>query len=221
MSPAWRPLRGIEQSRLRAARLEAHDAVQWLARAARAFVAPQPDDSHTNLGWDDRLDGFFTHPLTGELRLGLNLAGLRLELYDPQSGTESYSLAGRTDAQARRWLGDQLDARGLDAKKLDAPAPYAMPEHAVAGGGTYGAGDLADALAELAAWFANAHRSLGAIRAQTMGRPLAAAPVRCWPHHFDIATLTLLERGDAEHARSVNAGLSPGDEHYEEPYFYV
>jgi hypothetical protein len=36
-----------------------------------------------------------------------------------------------------------------------------------------------------------------------------------------MATLTLLGAGSAEHARSVNAGFSPGDEHYDEPYFYV
>jgi hypothetical protein len=91
----------------------------------------------------------------------------------------------------------------------------------VARGGAYGAGALADALAELAAWFANAHAALGRVRDQMSARGLAPSPVRCWPHHFDMATLTVLEAGSAEHARSVNAGLSPGDEHYEEPYFYV
>ena len=43
----WVPLRGIDQRRLSEARLQAHYAVQWLARAARAYVPPQPDDEHT------------------------------------------------------------------------------------------------------------------------------------------------------------------------------
>ena len=81
--PAWRPISGVDFGGLREARLEAHHAVQWLARAARAFVPPQPDDSHTNLGWDNALDGFVTHPLTGDLRLGLRITPLILVLTGP------------------------------------------------------------------------------------------------------------------------------------------
>jgi hypothetical protein len=218
--PVWRPLRAIGLGRLRAARLQAHHAVQWLARAARAFVPSQPDDHHTSVEWDDALDGFTTHPLTGDLRLGVRIADLTL-LLGGAGERKSFPLDGHPDADARRWLAGQLAAHGLDARKLDAPEPYGMPAHAIANGGAYDAGSLTDALAELAAWFVDAHGSLGAVRDRMIARGLAASPVRCWPHHFDIATLALLERGDAEHARSVNAGLSPGDEHYEEPYFYV
>jgi hypothetical protein len=47
----WQPLAALEPRRLREARLFAHFAAQWLARAARTYVAPKSDDSHTNLGW--------------------------------------------------------------------------------------------------------------------------------------------------------------------------
>jgi uncharacterized protein DUF5996 len=219
---AWRPIRGIDHGRLREARVQAHHAVQWLARAARAFVPPHPDDIHTNLGWDDALDGFTTHRLTGDMHLGLRIADLTL-LFGGHGGPDrSFALDGRTDADARRWLDEQLRAQGLDARRLDAPSPYEMPAHAIAKGAAYGGAGLADALAELAAWFADADGLLGGIREQMTARGLAASPVRCWPHHFDIAALTLLDQGgSAEHARSVNAGMSPGDEHYDEPYFYV
>jgi hypothetical protein len=46
--------------------------------------------------------------------------------------------------------------------------------------------------------------------------------VRCWPHHFDIATLIEFappQGGDS--GRSIGVGLSPGDSSYPEPYFYV
>ena len=218
MSPAWRPLRGVDLDRLREARLQAHHAVQWLARAARAFVPPQPNDGHTKLGWDDPLDGFATHPLTGELRLGLSVTKLTLVLAGAQ---QSFSLDGHTDAEARQWLGRQLAGHDLDPGRLDAKLPYEIPDHAVAHGAAYDASGLVDARAELAAWFANAHASLGRVGEQMTARGLAPSPVSTWPHHFDMATLALLEAGNAEHARSINAGFSPGDEHYEEPYFYV
>src|SRR5262249_62334200 len=80
---------------------------------------------------------------------------------------------------------------------------------------------LADILAELVAWFGNAGLSLGSIQRQMIGRKLAASPVRCWPHHFDIATLTTLPARNAGATGYVGAGLSPGDEYYDEPYFYV
>ena len=74
----WRRLRGVDQGALREARLQAHYAAQWLARLARAYVAPQPDDGHTSLGWDDALDGFTTHPSSNGTRLSLKIADLTL-----------------------------------------------------------------------------------------------------------------------------------------------
>ena len=39
-----------------------------------------------------------------------------------------------------------------------------------------------------------------------------------WPHHFDIATrITLPDAKDA----SIGLGMSPGDDSYDEPYWYV
>ena len=216
----WRPIRGVDFGRLREARLQAHHAVQWLARAARAFVPPQPDDRHTNLGWDDDLDGFTTHGLEGDLRLALRINELRLVLAGA-SVQVSFTLDRHSDAAARLRLGDLLAAHDFDPDRLDAKLPYEIPDHALARAGTYDAGGFADALFDLAAWFANAERSLGRVREQMVARGLAPSPVRTWPHHFDMATLVVLEAGDAEHARSVNAGFSPGDENYEEPYFYV
>jgi hypothetical protein len=217
---AWRPLRGIGFGRLREARLQAHHAVQWLARAARAFVPPRPDDGHTNLGWDDALDGFTTYPLEGELSLGLRISDLNLRTVGA-NGQQSFALDGHADVDARRWLGERLGAHGLDASALDAKSPYEIPAHAVGRGGAYEASKLSEPLTELAAWFANAHRALGRTHDQMIARKPAPSPVRTWPHHFDMATLSLLETASAEHARSINAGFSPGDEHYGEPYFYV
>jgi hypothetical protein len=219
----WRPLRGIDQRRLSVARLQAHHAVQWLARAARAYVPPQPDDGHTNLGWDDAFDGFTTHPQKNGMHLSLKIADLTLVLHggDRTARLQSFPLNGRTDAQARQWLGEQLRAQGLDAHALDAPSPYEMPAHAVTQGAAYGVADLADALVELVAWFANAEFLLVRIQRQMIGRNLAASDVRCWPHHFDLATLISFPTRNAAATGYVGAGLSPGDANYDEPYFYV
>ena len=281
-SSNWVLLRGVDRPRLNDARLQAHHAIQWLARAARAYVPPQSDDGHTNMGWDPALGGFTTHPLKDGSWLSLKLIGLTLALHGGEVGApvHSLSLNGRTDALVRQWLGEQLGARGFDALALDAPAPYEIPAHAVAEGAPYdlvaltdalaelgawfgnaalslasilslliargfdalaldapapyeipahavaeGAPHdlvaLTDALAELGAWFGNAAVSLASIQSLLIARGCSSSPVRCWPHHFDIASLTTLPAQSAGSAKYIGAGLSPGDEYYDEPYFYV
>ena len=127
---------------------------------------------------------------------------------------------GRTDTDARAWLGKELSARGLDPKALDKPFPYELPADPIAKGGAYRVTENAKGLATLAAWFGNANAALGRIREAHNKGKLQASPVRCWPHHFDLATLILLD-GDPEKGRSINVGLSPGDGTYDEPYFYI
>ncbi len=217
----WRLLRGIDQRRLSMARLQAHHAVQWLARTARAYVPPQPDDSHMNFGWNDALDGFTTHRMQGGMCLSLKITCLTLVLHCDESTIQSFSLDRRTDAQARQWLGEQVGARGLDAHALDAPSLYEIPAHAVTHGATYDIEDLADALVELAVWYANAEFLLARVQRQIIRRRLTASDVRCWPHHFDLATLISFSTRETDVTGHVGAGLSPGDEYYDEPYFYV
>jgi len=218
----WRPFRGVDRHALSEARLQAHHALQWLGRVGSAYVPPQPDYGHTNLGWDDTLDGFTTHPFQDGARLGLKVSHLTLAWQGGEGAArvQSFPLDGRSDAQARQWLGEQLGALGLDAHALDAPSSYEIPPHAIAQGAAYDAAGLKDALAELAAWFANADCSLGRVHGQMTGRKLAASSVRCWPHHFDLATLITLSARKPEPGY-VGAGLSPGDGYYDEPYFYV
>ena len=219
----WRPLRGIDKARLSDARLQAHYAAQWLARVARAYVPPQPDDGHTSLIWDRAIEGFKTQPFKTGMRLSLQVSILTLDLTDGggPATAQSIFLSGRTDPEVRKWLGDHLGKLNVDPGDLDASSPYKIPAHAIAKGAPYDAVASADALAELAVWFANAEILLSQIQRQLMGRKLMASPVCCWPHHFDLATLTTLPKHAADATGYVGIGLSPGDNYYDEPYFYV
>src|ERR1700738_1527040 len=59
------------------------------------------------------------------------------------------------------------------------------------------------------------------VQRQMMAHKFAVSSVRCWPHHFDLSTLTTLPVRAAETTGHVGVGLSPGDEYYNEPYFYI
>jgi hypothetical protein len=213
---SWRCVHGIDPAALRPARIQAHHATQWLARAARAYIPALPHDAHTNLGWEDALGALVTHPLPDGARLGLRIADLTLVLLDSSGHKGSFALDGRCDADAREWLGQHARARGFDPQALDAELPYPLPAPAIAGGGATTAGALAEPLRELAIWFSNAHGALAAARQWLATRKIDAAPVRCWPHHFDLATLVTLAPG-----RTSGIGFEPGDDYYDEPYFYV
>jgi hypothetical protein len=214
----WRVLHGVDQARLSDARRQAHFAVQWLARAARAYIPSVSDHSHTNLGWDDTLGGFRTHTFSDGAQLGLVMTNLKLAILNGQSGEllANFSLNGRTDADVRAWLGHSLSARGLNPDALDAPSPYDMPRHAIIDGATYTVDEFGEFLSVLSVWFSNADAMLGAIREQIRADQLNAPPIRCWPHHFDLDTLVSVNS-----ARTMGVGFEPGDEYYDEPYFYV
>jgi hypothetical protein len=216
---SWRKVGGVDRSALREARLQAHYATQWLARVARAYVTPAPDDGHTNLGWNEAITGLTTRALPQGSVLGLNISDLTLIWSDgpPMAGSPTIGLEGRPDAEIRQWLGRHSSVKGLDAAALDAPSPYQMPEHALGRGAPYGAAGLAAALAELVAWYGNADHVLGEARRGIVARGIDAPPVRCWPHHFDLDTLISLGSG----TRTVGVGFCPGDDYYDEPYFYI
>jgi hypothetical protein len=210
----WRGLKGVDPARLHEARLAAHYAAQWLARIARGYVAPHANDFHTNLGWDDALSALTTHALPGGGRAGLKIAALTLVWSKGGGEDEGLRLDGRRDADVREWLGHRWRQMGLDPDALDAPAPYQMPAHPLASGAPYAADPAA--LDELAAWFGNAELVLGETRQRVRARSLDAPEVRCWPHHFDLDSLVPLGEG-----RTVGMGFCPGDDYYDEPYFYV
>jgi hypothetical protein len=217
----WRPLGRVDFARLREARMQAYYAAQWLARAARAYIPPRPDDGHTNLGWDDGFDGFTTHPLVEDKRLGLRISDLTLVLLQDGRIAACLPLNGRSEAEAREWLGRQMQTLNFSPAALDLPLPYPLPPHALLQAGRYDATSLAEPLCELAAWYANGFCALGAIMQRLVARGLPAPEVRCWPHHFDLDCLTPVGNGAAGTAPTMGAGFSPGDHYYDEPYFYI
>ena len=219
----WRPIGGVDPVRLKEARLQAHYALQWLARAARAYIPPQPDDSHTCLHWDGAGDTFATQTFTSGTRILLQIPTLTLTVQSDEgvAGSQLLALDGQTDAQVRHWLGKQLEARHLAPSALDDPAPYEIPPHAIAQGAAYEGRADADGLANLAAWYADAATLIEDVRAHLAGQRLEVSTLCCWPHHFDLAILAMVPAGLSAEPGLIGVGLSPGDEYYDEPYFYV
>ncbi|GMR12719.1 MAG: hypothetical protein BMS9Abin29_0912 [Gemmatimonadota bacterium] len=215
----WRTLGAFPPEGLVASRLELHHAVQLLASFGQTLLDPRPDDSHRSMVWFGPDQGFSTSPMEREpsLRMTLAPADLTASVHGDAGVLVSRSLVGLTPDEAYGWLESELPgALARDGLRLARPE-YEIPARG-SGRGVPFSGTPAAALVELEAWFENAADLLDELVAQHA----SATGVRCWPHHFDIATLLVLdpEIGPAD-GRSVGVGFSPGDEATPQPYWYV
>ncbi len=190
---------------LRDARLQVHHAAQLAAAPGKALAEPEPDWGHTALVWLAGA-GALAGPPIGGRRAALRPADLMLLLVDGDGREQAARpLAGTDLAGGLAWLADLFGAE-LPPIRKD------IPPHPVAGGAPF-------ALSHPGA-FREIHRLFAGTAAILDGRP--GGPVRCWPHHFDIARLHVLDPSlDPEEARSVGYGMTPGDDQYPDPYWYV
>lgn len=218
----WKPLGAVAPTELTEARLQLHHAAQVVASAGVTSLEPQPDDSHPNLGWVESLGALVGRSLPGAgVRVGLRVADLSLVLVEGGGSgrvAADLSLDRATLEDGYEWLlkvttqaGVELPSTGLRR------AAYEIPPHPTGAGVRFSAASR-EVFAELARWFANGHEAMTQLALRTPG----ASDVRCWPHHFDLGFLAVLETtADGSLAKSIGAGLSPGDDAYAEPYWYV
>jgi len=215
---AWHSVGTVSPRRLVDSRETLHHAAQLLALAGASFIPEQSDDSHTSMRWMAPLGALATQPIAGRkrFRFALRVADLTLLVIDEESQQtrDRFTLAGARRASALAWIAERASEAGLDASTLRTAMHYSITPHPTDSGAVFQLpGD--DSLGELARWYADANLLLEE-RASSMS---GAGPVRCWPHHFDIATLITLPSGTR--ITTIGVGLSPGDASYPEPYFYI
>jgi hypothetical protein len=210
----WQPVRPEEATRLTDSRLQLHHAAQFAAAAGISFLPHLPDDSDINLSWVPALGGLFSRviPARQAFRVGVRPIKLALQIVSEDNRPiAEYRLHGRTITEARDWVRSQIKLLGADGSRYTLTRHYEIPRHDVAIGESFDASELSR-FEELDKWFANGTALLGAFARTTP----VASEVRCWPHHFDIATLI-----EVAPRRTIGVGLEPGDQYYDEPYFYV
>lgn len=217
----WKNLGSVDARHLVNARLQLHWAVQVAAAVGKQLLPKQPDFSQQSFEWSERTGALVQGPVEAArpFRSALKLAELSLSLLDRLgSPIAELPLSGRTLDDAYAWLQGEVERllAGKLAEPLERPGAE-MPAHPVGSGRRFALADSGP-FAELARWFADADRLLREVQRMTPG----ASPVRCWPHHFDLATLITVAAGETpESAKTVGVGLSPGDGGRPAPYFYV
>ena len=216
----WETLGAVDPRELTDARLQLHWAAQAAAAVGRQLVPHQPDYGEQSFQWLGGPRALAQGLVAGRrpFRAAVRPWPAALLLLDAAGAAlAEFLLEGKTLDEAYEWTHIEVErVLGRQLKQpLERPGDD-FPAHSVACGAPFSTSG--PGFAELGRYFADADRVLRAL----VDRNPGASPVRCWPHHFDLATLILLDSGtDSEKARSIGAGLSPGDDRMAEPYFYV
>ena len=195
------------------ARAQLHHVAQIANSPAVSYLPPAADDSHTNFGWNAALGAFVSRcvPFPQARSFAWRVRDLGLLALDAAAApVASLSLDGETLARAHAWVREQCEDAGGDAARYTAAKHYTIPPHRVGDGGVFSADP--NALISLSTHWAGAMGILNSVAADTSG----SSSVRLWPHHFDAGRIT---RIDDE--RSIGIGFTPGDEWYDEPYWYA
>jgi hypothetical protein len=123
-------------------------------------------------------------------------------------------LSGKTMGDAKSWLAGLLRGRGMEPAPLEKPPHFELDDHPLLHGAKFSIDGREPSFRQLSDYYHDAFLVLRALADANAG----ASGVRCWPHHFDIATLLPGGRPGLE---NIGVGLSPGDQRYADPYFYV
>ncbi len=219
----WETLGAVAPRELADARLQLHWAAQAASAVGKQLLPSRPDYSEQSFQWSGTHRALVQGLVEGErpFRSALRPSSPALLLLsDDGEILRELPLDGRTLDEVYDWMRDEVEM--LLGRPLEKPLerPGELPPHPVGTGAPFSTAN-ATAFDELGRYFGNLDRLLR----QTENRNPGASPVRCWPHHFDLATLILLDPGTepetSQTSRSIGVGLSPGDGTYPEPYLYV
>jgi len=213
----WRLLGRAEPDRLVDARLQLHWAAQVVASVGYTFVDEMPAWSHLSFSFED--GRMVTQPTSSDpsFRAALDPATLEIVVFDAEDEVfDSITVNNRTLEEAYAWLTSTVE-RYLDEPVILTRPDHDIPNHPITNRSRF-ALRPGKHFHELSSWYHNAKLVIGRVVADREH----ASPIRCWPHHFDIASLISLDpEMDPEQARSIGIGLSPGDAANDQPYFYV
>jgi hypothetical protein len=218
MDQNWTLIPQLPDNGLADTRLQAHWAAQIVASVGYTFVAPVPDWAHVSLSFENgRLRGQSATDLG--FFAALDLSRLTIGLLDGDSNQiiHELQLEGKTLNDGYAWLSSRISSlhpeRDFELVRPD----HELPTHPVGSGTVFDTVQSSD-FKTLSALYDNSNDAIKSVIESESG----ASPVRCWPHHFDLASLISLDSSaGAENARSIGVGFSPGDGSYDHPYWYV
>ena len=215
----WIELNNFSHEALAEARKQIHQAAQLPSIAGRCLNPKDSADNYAALIYDKNNNRLTSQSLGDSgFRAALSISDFKLDIINEKGESLiSFTLAAKTYDEAFKWLAEKISELGFDPSKLSKNLPYQIPAYPTSNDVPFNYTNTTY-FAELQKYFFNAAYVLE----NTSKYEKNVSPVRCWPHHFDTAVLITIERNsDPEKSKTIGVGLSPGDESYNEPYFYI
>jgi hypothetical protein len=196
---------------------QAHHAAQIAAEVGKSWARPRDDDSHSSFGWRE---GVFEGVATNtepSFRARLDIRAMTLALVTLDGIVrDQFGCHGHTLRDAVAWADAAATRLGGERRQPATPAPD-LPDHPVARGTAF---DISDsgAFDALVAWYGGADALLRTLATKL---PQTGEP-RCWPHHFDLAVLSIVASDDTgAMTATIGIGLTPPDALDDSGYWYV
>lgn len=209
----WKQLNDVGKDRLLAARGQLHQAVQLLTAVGISYIPAKDDDSHTAMLWDSQQNEFISQGFgpKDSFQLCLNPRNLCCRIIYRDETLLSLKLHGKLLTQVASDIQFFLADQGLSDKAFTLKRHFELPDYPDRSQQAFDSSDQA-AFGLLGDAYANAYPCLESIVKSERG----VSAIRTWPHHFDMAILLSLPDD-----KSIGIGMSPGDDSYAVPYYYV
>ncbi len=216
----WTPYNGLSDEDYAKVRSNVHVAIQNIAAIGRVYLPKSEEDQNAVLTWIPGYWRFAGMWIDGnkKFRSSISLKDFNIYLVDRTVKVLSqYPLFEKTHRQVMVWLEEQILSLGLGSKEITLDMPYEIKELKKAP--KYKFEKLPVALFyEFGKIYHNTQNVLLRLE-KHFPNPSA---INIWPEKCNISlSFTLKDTGELATNTRLFAGLSPGDEYFDKPYFYV
>lgn len=210
--------RNLSAQGLKKTRFELHQALQLVGAVGRSFSPDSVEDEFGSLIWngDTRCLTSVAIGDNNKITAAMDMERFEINLLAADNKKlSSIKCRNRTYKNLTKKLRKNLDALGLEGAKLNLKLPYEIPVYATTSNKKF-KGKNSGYFREMTNLFQNAALIISSYQNQFEN----ASELRCWPHHFDIATsITFPKPNDEKDYMGI--GFSPGDENYNRAYYYI
>ena len=219
---SWPDTTVFQTRQYRNARVEAHNALFWMARAAHSFLQPTLDNTHLYLLFDSESVDFRTQIFGDEIQIGLNLAELELYFCEKKEKVpHSFWLDEKTPAFVEAWYLVELLHRGLDPESFSTSLPFQSNDMVMGDTQDYNASLYKTELLALTTCIMNTIPILEQLTQQLIKNN----KIPDVPHKIALEpeTFTLFFSGilSSKSNQKITAGLSAGDSLRQAPFLFT